>query len=472
MKRLSLHQCLILSFIIYIIVVTFNTGFIATDEYWDGITRYLPAQKATVNTLIRLDDVKSPLQILPMHAAAQLAYKLGLETPFSQYHFVIIFWGLIGFALSASAAILLFRGKSESLAKVAVLMLGFHFVAPGLLTRPMFESLAAPWMALACAFAVLYDEKRHWQNLLAGVFCASMSFTLRQQTGFCALVFILLPLLHKQWKHFFLASFSGLTLFILSGVPDIFIRGGFHYSLRALAEYNFKHGAEYANQPWHFFFPLIFIGTLMPWLIAKYPAGFLGDYIKRYRSLYIILALFLILHSMFANKFERFLISMIPVLIFIMVPFVNYFVENWAQRKYRLISMLAVNLVFWFPASFFPAQKNITDLARYMDEHPEYRALQSIDLSIEWIPDAFMKQVNYTVFQLSTSQLQTQAIPVNCDTLVALNEKAFASNREFLLFHYKFLARFDVNMIESIAYKFNAENNVRRSPLMIFSCKK
>ncbi|MGZ3804542.1 MAG: hypothetical protein ACXVB4_10055 [Pseudobdellovibrionaceae bacterium] len=472
MRRLSLPQCLLLSFAVYIIVVTFNTGFIATDEYWDGITRYLPAQKASVASLVNADDVKSPLQILPLHAAAQLAYKLGIETPFNQYHFVIIFWGLLGFGLSALAALLLFRQKSENLAKVAVLLLGFHFAAPGLLTRPMFESLAAPWMALTCAFAVLYDEQQKLKPLLAGVFCASMAFTLRQQTGFCALVFMVLPLLHKQWKHLFLAGLAGLTFFVLSGLPDIFIRGSFHHSLRALAEYNFKHGADYGNRPWHFFFPLIFVCMFTPWLIAKYPPGFLKDAFKRYRSLYIILALFLILHSLFANKFERFLISMIPVMIFLLVPFVAYFLETASQRKYRLLSMLAVNLIFWLPASFFPAQKNITDLARYMDEYPQYHSLKSIDQSIEWIPDAFMRKADYTILQLSTAEFQKSEASKSCDYLIALNKKSFADNKEFLYSHYDFITRFDVNLIESIAYKLNPENNVRRSPLMIFGCKK
>lgn len=470
MKRLSLPLCLFLSTIVYVSVVLLNTGFIATDEYWDGITRYLPAQKATIHTLIKEDDVKSPLQILPMHAAAQLGYNLGIEAPFDQYHFVIALWGLIGFALSAWAAILLFKPQGETLTKIAVLMLAFHFAAPGLLTRPMFEALAAPWVALSCAFSVLYDEKRKLRDLLLGVFCVSMAFTLRQQVGLCALVFMVLPLLHRQWKHFILAGLGGLALFALSGIPDIYLRGSFHHSLRALADYNFKYGADYGTRPWYFFFPLIFVCMMIPWLIAKYPPGFLKNYFRRYRSLFIILGLFIALHSMFANKFERFLISMIPVMLFLMAPFIAYFVENWAQRKYRLVSLLIVNFILWIPASFFPAQKNITDLARYLDSHPEYKTLINIDLSIEWIPDAFMRTPYYNISHVYTPQFRTLK-PTTCDFIVVLNEKAFEANKDFLAANYNFLTRFDVNIIEAIAYKLNPENNVRRSPLMVFGCK-
>jgi hypothetical protein len=469
-RRLSAKNCFFIALAIYILVVIFNTGFIATDEYWDGVIRYVPAQRANVQSLIHEDDVKSPLQILPMHWASQAAYKLGIESPFQQYHFVIVFWGLVGFLLSAWAARLLFRRDEELLYKISLLLLAFHFGAPGLLTRPMFEALAAPWIALACAFAVLYDRDLKMKPLLAGVFCASMAFTLRQQTGFCALVFVILPLLHRRWTDFFAASAAGLGFFVLSGVPDIFLRGGFHYSLRALADYNFKYGSHYGSQPWHFFFPLIFAAMFVPWLIARYPSGFLPAYFRRYRSLFIILALFLLLHSMFANKFERFLISMIPVMLFLMTPLLGFFVQNFRRYRWRLGSMGLLNLVLWLPASFFPAQGNIIDLARFMDRHPEYTALISVDNSIEWLPDAFIRAPQFEIKQLTGEQLRTLD-PKECHNLVAVNEKALSAEHEFLEANFQRLDHFTVNAIESVAYKLNAEHNVRRSPITVFGCR-
>lgn len=470
MRHISRTQSLVFATLIYVLVVWFNTGFLATDEYWDGITRYIPAQNASISTLVRVDDVKSPLQILPMHVAAQIAYQLGVESPFDQYHFVIILWGLLGFVLCACAAILLFRNKSETLVKVAILALALHFATPGLITRPMFESLAAPWVALSCAFAVLYDEKQKWSFLFVGILFASIAFILRQQTGFGALIFILLPILRKNWKHLFYAFCVGLALFILSGLPDIILRGSFHHSLRALADYNFKYGSHYGNQPWHFFFPLIFICMLIPWLIAKYPHGFLSEYFRRYRSLWIILALFLALHSMFANKFERFLISMIPLMVFLMVPFLGYFIECWPRRKKRLLSLAAANFVLWFPATFFSAQKNIIDLARYLDAHPEYKTLINIDNSYEWIPDAFIKNPQYAATAISTEQFQNMKA-LSCDHLIVFNENARKQNESVLNARYNLLEKFDVNIIEALAYKLNPEHNVRRSPLSVYGCK-
>ena len=470
MKKLTRPHCLMIAGLIYILVVWSNSGFLATDEYWDGITRYLPAQKATVMTLIHEEDVKSPLQILPMHAAAQLAYKIGIESPFNQYHFVIIFWGLIGFGISAWAAILLFRDRGEYLVKIAILALAFHFATPGLITRPMFEALAAPWVILSCAFAVIYDEKKSSRALLAGVFCASVAFVLRQQTGFGALAFVIIPLLHKRWRDLLIVFLSGLFFFILSGIPDIYLRGSFHHSLRALADYNFKYGSHYGDQPWHFFLPLIFICMLTPWLIARYPAGFLKDYFFRYRSLWIVLGFFLFLHSMFSNKFERFLISMIPLMVFLMVPLLGYFFQDWRQRKWRIISLLIVNFLIWLPASFFPAQKNIIDLARYMDVHPEYKIIYNVDNSFDWMPDAFVRAPAYEAKPVSSADLQNIPSDV-CNAIVVVNENALRKNAAFLAQNYVQLEKFTVNIIESISYRLNPEHNVRRSPFSIFGCK-
>ncbi|RYZ85278.1 MAG: hypothetical protein EOP04_16320 [Proteobacteria bacterium] len=470
MKTISRLSCLVIAGFVYVVVVLANTGFLATDEYWDGITRYLPAQKATVMTLIHAEDVKSPLQILPMHAAAQLAYKLGIESPFNQYRVVIILWGLIGFALSAWAAILLFRDRGELLVKVAILALAFHFAMPGLITRPMFEALAAPWVVLSCAFAVLYDEKKSWRPLLAGVFCASMAFVLRQQTGFGALVFVILPVLHKRWRDLALVAISGLTFFVVSGIPDIFLRGSFHHSLRALADYNFKYGSHYGDQPWHFFLPLIFICLMAPWLMTKYPAGFVKDYFRRYRSLWIVLGFFLLLHSMFSNKFERFLISMIPLMVMLMVPFIAHFIQTWPKHRWRLISMVVVSLLIWFPASFFPAQKNIIDLARFMDVHPEYKVIYNVENSYDWLPDAFVRAPAFESRPIDSAGLA--ALTLNtCDSILVLNENAVQQNAAVLADRYKFLERFDVNIIEAISYKLNPEHNVRRSPFSVYGCK-
>ena len=153
-----------------------------------------------------------------------------------------------------------------------------------------------------------------------------------------------------------------------------------------------------------------------------------------------------------------------------MVPFLGYFIECWPRRKKRLLSLAAANFVFWFPATFFSAQKNIIDLARYLDAHPEYKTLINIDNSYEWIPDAFIKNPQYAATAISTEQFQNMKA-LSCDHLIVFNENARKQNESVLNARYNLLEKFDVNIIEALAYKLNPEHNVRRSPLSVYGCK-
>ncbi|MBY0553575.1 hypothetical protein K2P97_03545 [bacterium] len=204
-----------MGFLLYFFVLIINDGFMALDEYWVGITRYIPAQTSSVSYLVQPDDVKSPLQLLPMHAVAQAALKLGVTAPYWQYRAVIFVLGILNILLLIWA----FKGfikvyrlqKGES--NFLFLMLIFYFAAPFALTRPMFESIAAPWLALAAVKAAEYDFESKIKDLLLGVLFGSVAFILRQQLGFCALVFMILPVLKKQWKHFFWAGATGGGIF-------------------------------------------------------------------------------------------------------------------------------------------------------------------------------------------------------------------------------------------------------------------
>ena len=63
--KLGAKRTLFFLLLVYIGLLFFNDGFIALDEYWVGMTRYLPAQTAQLSNLIEVGDVKSPYQVLP-----------------------------------------------------------------------------------------------------------------------------------------------------------------------------------------------------------------------------------------------------------------------------------------------------------------------------------------------------------------------------------------------------------------------
>ena len=465
----SSKKILLFGLLLYLSVLIVNDGFMALDEYWVGITRYIPAQTSTVMTLVAPDDVKSPLQLLPMHAVAQGALKAGVTNPYWQYRAVLLVLGVIStlFTFLSFFKFAQIEKLSEKQTGFLYLMLIFYFAAPFGLTRPMFESVAAPWLTLAGVFALRYDIEEKLSDLLLGVFFGSMAFVLRQQLGICALVFIILPLLKKNWRHFALASILGLVFFVLSGIPDYYIRGKFHYSLLNLTVYNFDHGSEYGKQSILFYPALIFVIAFIPFFIKKYPAGFLRNYAIRFRSLLMFVALFVALHSLFPNKWERFVVSLLPILVLLIFPFLYYLQSKFKENKIRLVALYSLNGALFFLASFFPAQKNLIEMSRYLANHPEIRKIHRVADTPGWITEAFILNKHFEFVESSSALLQAENWKdcANAVVIGAAQEEQYKALTAGL--HQ--VAVFDVNLIEQLAFKFNPEKNLRRVQLKLYS---
>lgn len=469
LSKFKTSHVILMGVLLYFFVLIVNDGFMALDEYWVGITRYIPAQTASVNYLVQPDDVKSPLQLMPMHAVAQAALSLGVEAPYWQYRSVIFVLGILNVLLLlwafADFAKLFKLTKAET--NFLYLILIFYFAAPFALTRPMFESIAAPWLALAAVKATRYDFESKLSDLLWGVTFASVAFVLRQQLGFCALVFMILPLVKKNWKHVAWAGGLGLVFFILSGIPDHYIRGKFHYSLLNLTVYNYQHGSDYGNRTIFFYPILIFIVAFIPFFIKKYPSDFLKNYVKNNRASLMILGLFVFLHSLFPQKWERFIISVIPVLIYLMLPFLLYLHRNFKQHRIRLTSLYIFNGFLFFVASFFPAQKNLIEMSLYLNDHPSIKKVYRVADTPGWITEAFILHKNFEFVEADNLDLNS----VNwsdCGSTLVIGQ-AQSEQYKYITEKLKLQASFNVNLIEQLSFKSNPKNNLRRVELKLYS---
>lgn len=467
--RIKKAQVIILGLFIYLAVIAVNDGFMALDEYWVGITRYIPAQSSSLGTLVAFDDVKSPLQLLPMHLVAQAALAVGVTSPYWQYRSVIF---ILGFFCSLMLFFTFFyfskfEKLNEQQSNFLLFMLIFYFGSAFALTRPMFESLAAPWLTLAAVLSLQYDLEGKLKHLLWGVFFVSVAFVLRQQLGFCGLVFLILPILKKNLKHLLYAGALGLVFFLLAGVPDYFLRGQFHFSLLNLTLYNFAHGSDYGNRSVAFYPLLIVILTFLPFFVTRYPQGFIKAQFLKYRSLLIVLGLFIFLHSLFPQKWERFVISVIPLLLLLLFPFLYYLHLEFKQNRVRLFLLYSLNGVLFCIASFFPAQKNLIEMSLYLGRHPEIQKVYRVDRVPEWITEVFILKKNFQFVDQSREELKAVDWS-DCSRMLVLSPPQEADLAD-LITGLKAKASFNVNLIEQLAYKANPKNNIRRVKLTLYS---
>jgi hypothetical protein len=465
----------------------FNKGFVASDEYWIGITRYIPAQNSHLNTLVKEDDVKSPVQILPFYLTAKWALNMGIEEPYKQYSFVVLVMGIYAALIYGVGILIYFRRRclfsnltfeeesSSRLRNLTFLMFTFYFASPFILTRPMFESVSAPFLFLSAIFALMYDSEVKITDLLWSLFFFSLAFLLRPQVCLTALTLLILPILKRRWKDLLTIGMAGLVALVLTGIPDLILIGKFHGSLIKLAGYNMVHGEEYGNQPFYYFPVLILALTLAPFFIKKYRSGFFLNHLVNQKVLVFYVVFFVVFHSLFPHKFERFIIPILPLLILFMAPLLENLIESKQSLNLsfnlRWAALLILNFTLFCIVTFFPAQKNITDLTLYINEHKNLTRVFFIDNSITWIPEAFLsrKSPELIFFEANKNESHSFSSDISCESVIVTpidfkQTKAFPSK-------FQLLATFNVNAIEKLAYYFNPQNNKRRVSLQLWGCE-
>lgn len=460
----------------YLLVALINDGFMGTDEYWNAMVKYLPAQTSKITELVAADDVKSPLQVLPMYTGAQLALKLGFFHPYDQYRFTIIFLTSMGILIYLLSFHLLSKYKNWKQEDEFITFVGlmtFYFASSFALTRPMFEALASPWILLSCGFYLKYERTEKLSALIASTLAVSMAFVLRQQAGIGALTipFLLLLRKPKSLKALSACAVTGLIAFIIAGIPDYFLRGKFHYSLIAVTTYNVEHGHEYGNGSILFYPLMLVLMSFLPFLITKkYEKGFVVSALKEQKYSLIFIFLFVALHSYFPQKFERFLVSIIPLVLIVMTPFISFFVKNWRQFKIRWSFIILLNFSVLLAASFQPSQGNIIKMALFIDNHPEIKRALNFEKTLEWIPEKFIsKNLHYQILDITESSL-ADLNSSQCDQILVINEFLYEQYQNRLE-SFSVKGKFGVNFLESIAYKLNRKNNIRRSPLVVLGCQ-
>ncbi|MBL7544001.1 MAG: hypothetical protein JNL11_09300 [Bdellovibrionaceae bacterium] len=466
----------------FLLVAFLNDGFMGTDEYWNAMVKYLPAQTATYTDLVDQTDVKSPLQVMPMHFGSQLALKLGVFHPYDQYRFTILFITILNlliyiWSFHIIQSVKLWNMGNEYSSErwqnlshtVFIYLFTFYFASSFALTRPMFESLAAPWILLSMALFYRYTQDGKLNDIVNATVAVSLAFVLRQQAGIGALTIPVLLILGKDKRGFLVSSAVGVICFLLAGIPDIYLRGSFHHSLWAVLTYNVDHGHEYGNGS-ILFYPLLLMGlSFFPFLwFNNGGKSFARIVFKKLNYAWVFIALFVALHSYFPQKFERFMVSIIPLLIVLMTPFFTRLVSLWPQKKAALITMGVLNIFILINASFFPSQKNIINMALFIDRHSEIKTIYNLEKTLEWIPEKFIfRNHDYSIVDLSLAAVKDQA-EKNCQAAIIVNDFIFQEQRDVLK-NFRVVDTFEVNWIERLAYRFNKKNNIRRAPLHVLS---
>jgi hypothetical protein len=129
---------------------------------------------------------------------------------------------------------------------------------------------------------------------------------------------------------------------LTQGLVDYFIWGYPFAELISYITYNLKEGSAYLPNQNYFMYFIVLIGSLFVPLGIIIGIGFFKSY-KRYAVLFIPTLAFILFHTLYPNRQERFILSVLPF--FIILGVMGYQLlkdSNWKNKLWKT-SML----IFW-----------------------------------------------------------------------------------------------------------------------------
>ncbi len=436
----------------------FNPGIISLDDYNNGFSVMVPAQNApSVASLA--EGIFPFFPKLVLRTIAQTAYAIGISEPFSQLRFSLAVLGLAVFLILFTTARLLFAGREKEW-RVAAFLVAFYFALPLFSSRPMNETLCMPWLTLSGLCAALYAQSGLRKWLLAALATLTLACLMRFQAGVCGLALLFLVLYRRNSRDFLFFALAGASLFLLSGLPDYFQHGRLHAQLRDYLAYNVAFsGDHFGRMPFYTFFFLALGLSLPPTFFSRY-RGF--DWRRAYQPLtgpllYVIL--FLLSHSLSPHKEDRFFIPILPLFLFTLVPMATHLWNHGAAwRRYWFLGMNGALLIL---SCTNVAQNNVLGLARWVANTPAITAVDSLDQSLIFYPQAFIARPVHWGNDQSWRNYQNR----DCQRIAVLRSDIATDDRWKQAFREA--GAFRPGWIEQLLVKANSKN-ARRGPLVAY----
>ncbi len=256
-------------------------------------------------------------------------------------------------------------------------MLAMFWIFPFLSVRNLVELTCLPPIMWATYLLIKDKTQPNWRYwLLAGILLG-IAFNIRFQILLIVGAMGLVLLIEKRWKTLLYASFSGLlTIIVVQGGVDYFIWDQPFAQFAEYVNYNMHNAHRYIISPWYTYI-LFLLGILIPPVSIFIFLGFFKSW-KRLLILFLPTLLFLIFHSYYPNKQERFVVTIIPFLMIAGV--IGWHMIMDASKTANKMKNLAkgsfvffwiINIILLVPVSVMYSKKARVETMSYLSKYPE-----------------------------------------------------------------------------------------------------
>jgi hypothetical protein len=346
LRNCNIRQIIAITFIFKLIAILFSKGYGMFDDHFLIIE---PANSWVkgfdYNNWLPSADNKEPKGFNFFYTGLHyLLFRIltvfQIEAPQIQMYIVRLLHALWSTPIIYFGYKLVEKQFDEEIARKTAWVLGLYFIMPWLSVRNLIEFVCV-MPALAALYWSQYKKSNVINFLITGFFFG-LSFNIRYQAVILFIGFLAVLAFDRKWKEFFYSGIGAtLMLIAIQGSIDFLVWKKPFIQLISYFFYNTENATTYFNHPWYNYL-LTISGFLLP------PFGIFLLYfwlksVKKMPYLFWPALIFIVFHSFYPNKQERFII---PALIFILIQ--GFSAWQWYLKNNELKPVLKKAVQYFF----------------------------------------------------------------------------------------------------------------------------
>jgi hypothetical protein len=205
--------------------------------------------------------------------------------------------------------------SNEKNARSVGLLMALYWFFPWISVRNLVEVVIIPLLIWALWILIKNNDNKKFSGklILAGILLG-LAFSIRFQSALFIIGVGLALLILKNWRAIIgiIIGFI-LTTLIFQGLVDWLLWGKPFSEMRVYIQYNIDHSKDYIVSSWYTYLLLIG-GILIPPVSIMIFSGFISTW-RKHILIFLPTFIFLLFHSIFPNKQERFILTIIPFII-------------------------------------------------------------------------------------------------------------------------------------------------------------
>jgi len=391
-KKYPLLSCLIIAVILRLLATVYSKGFMAHDDHFETVrVAYDGIQKGLLNDeklMIWNDDTpeiigRSPLYVLFLFSMMKIQESVGIYSLDSMMYLIRFIHALLSLLIVYYGyKYVLYATESRNSALLAGLILSGHFLMPYLAVRNLIEMVSADLLMPSIFLAHRGAAEKNGRMLVMAGILAGLAWMIRFSTCLAVVpIPFIIWYLQKSVRPALYFCGGVFLMLLFSASLDVFYLGSFGRSTINILG-SFIGGSPTLPQPFYMYLPLVFGILIPPFSIYFLILSFRREVISGHLVLASAILFFFISHSLIANKQERFLIPIFPLLIVLGVIGLNVWLKNgkWSARnrnifKYSAAFAVGLNLILLPLFTFNYAHKGMVEPFVFLSEQGDVNSV-------------------------------------------------------------------------------------------------